>query len=369
MTADFLPPQRRRGLALCVATVLLHYLVLNWVERQIGMPALKRGEPVTVVFVGQLAAAAVEARQAKAPAPARARPPVRARRPAPAAAAAPAAETDHAPDVAGMDGAADAADHVESATAPASAAVVEAAAEAPQAVEPAAPAPQQRHYKVSLPPSAEIALDVTRTDADGADWTGEAAMAWKLKDGGYSMTVEAGIRVLFARINLVRLTSEGRIGEDGFAPLTLTEKRRGRALTATHFNQQDGRITFSASERDYPLLPGTQDKATLPLQLAAIARGDPDQLSGDIDILVGEDRDASVFRFVVLGQEEIQTRLGNMQAWHLSRPPQPGLYSSQLDIWLAPSRNWYPVQIRNTEANGAVTTQKVSNILITDSGT
>jgi hypothetical protein len=106
----------------------------------------------------------------------------------------------------------------------------------------------------------------------------------------------------------------------------------------------------------------------LPLQLAAIARGDPAQLSGDIEIQVGEDRDASVFRFVVLGQEQLDTRVGKLQTWHLSRPPKPGSYNSRLDIWLAPGRGWYPVQIRNTEASGAVTTQTVNNIVMTDTG-
>ena len=83
---------------------------------------------------------------------------------------------------------------------------------------------------------------------------------------------------------------------------------------------------------------------------------------GDIDIQVGEDRDAAVFRFVVLGQEDIDTRLGKLQTWHLSRPPKAGSYRSRLDVWLAPARGWYPVQIRNTEASGAVTTQTVNNI-------
>ena len=30
--------------------------------------------------------------------------------------------------------------------------------------------------------------------------------------------------------------------------------------------------------------------------------------------------------------------------------------------------NWYPVQMRNTEASGALTTQTVSNITMTESG-
>jgi hypothetical protein len=52
----------------------------------------------------------------------------------------------------------------------------------------------------------------------------------------------------------------------------------------------------------------------------------------------------------------------------LSRPPKPGSYNSRLDIWLSPERGWYPVRIRNLEASGAVTTQTVNNIVMTDTG-
>jgi len=122
--------------------------------------------------------------------------------------------------------------------------------------------------------------------------------------------------------------------------------------------------SFSATQAAYPLAPGAQDKASVPLQLAAIARGDPGQLAGDIEIQVGQDRDASVYRFVVLGEEEIDTRLGKLRTLRLSRPPKPGSYSARLDIWLAPDHGWYPVQICNIEANGAVTTQTVNKIVV-----
>ncbi|MFL6672174.1 MAG: DUF3108 domain-containing protein, partial [Massilia sp.] len=232
----------------------------------------------------------------------------------------------------------------------------------------APPAPAARRYQVDMPPAADITLDVARTDADGTRWSGEALLSWKLGRGSYRIQVEAGIRVVFARVNLVVLTSEGALTDSGFAPVTMTEKRRGRARTATHFDRQRGVMTFSASQASYPIVPGTQDKASVPLQLAAIARANPAQLAGDIEILVGEDRDASVFRFVVLGQEQLDTGLGKLATWHLSRPPKPGSYNSRLDIWLAPGYGWYPVQIRNTEASGAVTTQTVNNIVMTDTG-
>jgi hypothetical protein len=239
----------------------------------------------------------------------------------------------------------------------------------PQQTAPApAPLPQQRVYKVDLPPPAEITLDVARTDANGTQWHGEALLSWERAAPGYRVRVEAGIRVVFTRVNLLTLSSEGTVGDEGFVPILMTEKRRGRAATATHFNRKDGTLTFSASQAKYALVPGTQDKASLPLQLAAIARGDAKQLSGTIDILVGEDRDASVFSFTVAGQEQIDTRLGRLATWHLVRPPKPGSYHSRLEVWLAPGYGWLPVQIRNVEASGAVTTQTASNIVMKEAG-
>jgi hypothetical protein len=228
------------------------------------------------------------------------------------------------------------------------------------------PAPPHR-YKVRLPQSADLALDVLRIDADGTTWNGVGAMTWRQDGSHYSMTVEAGLSVLVTRVNLLVLTSEGQIDDNGIAPDQATEKRKGRSLTATHFNRDQGSITFSASALSYPLLPGAQDKATLPFQLAGIGRADLNQLQGNIDLFVGEDREANVFRFNLIGEEELETKMGRLLTWHLSRPPKPGTYSSRLDIWLAPERGWYPVQIRNTEANGAVTTQSVTHITTMDS--
>jgi hypothetical protein len=264
----------------------------------------------------------------------------------------------------GQDGAAAGVGTVQSSqdTKQATAAQSQARTQADSAAKPAPAAPEARHFKVDMPPSADITLDVARTDANGTKWSGDALLSWRVTPSSYRVQVEAGIRVMFAHVNLLTLVSEGTVGDEGFVPTLMTEKRRGRAMTATHFNRQDGTLTFSASAAKYPLVPGTQDKASVPLQLAAIARGDSKQLSGNIDILVGEDRDASVFTFTVAGQEQIDTPLGRIATWHLVRPPKPGSYNSRLELWLAPAHGWYPVQIRNVEASGAVTVQTVKTI-------
>ena len=339
--------RRRREFALYAALVALHVLVLSWVAPHVGLAAAPRGGEGPLTIMARLLAA-----PAPLP-PATARPqkaPVHKRPVAPAASVSNLAIPEQAGDAPRL-----------SDLQSVQPAIVDAAQP-----EPAAPAAARR-YRVDLPPSSRIMLDVERTDADGTLWHGEAAMAWTLDGGSYRLKVEAAVRLPVARENLVVLESEGTVGEAGFAPVTMTERRRGRAMTATHFG--DGRITFSASSTAVALLPGAQDKATVPLQLAAIARGDSSQLDGDIEMLVGEDKDASVYRFVVLGEESIDTGLGRMAALHLSRPPRAGSYGSRLDIWLAPGHGWYPVKIRNIEASGAMTTQTVNKIGITNAGT
>ena len=348
-----------RVLALCAATVVLHYLALAWLAAQISpLPGNlpKAAPPISAqlrltlpAHVPDLSAAPVARALAKSS-------------PRPAAPAAltesePAPTPEDSASVPSMPVASVTKMDVADAAPPAS--LVTAAPEPAPAPEPAL---TTHRYNVNLPPSAEFVLDVKRIDPDGTVWNGVGAMSWRVDGGNYTMSVEAGLDLLVTRINLLVLTSEGQIDDSGIAPVTATEKRRGRALTATHFQRKERRITFSASEQSYPLLAGAQDKATLPFQLAGIGRADVNQLHGDIDMFVGEDKDANMFRFNLVGEEELDTRMGRLVTWHLSRPPKPGSYSSRLDIWLAPSRGWYPVQIRNTEANGAVTTQSVSNM-------
>ncbi|WP_296952160.1 DUF3108 domain-containing protein [uncultured Massilia sp.] len=378
--------RRRRQLALAALTVLLHVLVFDWFGGQLGRPSVRHAG-VPDAMTAQLVPDDAPPPPAPVPPPQPALesppplpevppPPLPPLPPPPAAspppvppvavadAGAPAA-TDAATDAAAVPDAA-AAGQGSAAAAPAGVqSQQQADAPAPSPV-PAAPA--ARRYRVDLPPPADITLDVVRIDPDGTRWDGDALLSWTIAPTGYKVRVEAGIRVVFAHVNLLTLTSEGTVGDEGFVPTLMTEKRRGRSLTASHFSRDVGLLTFSASQARYGIAPYAQDKASLPLQLAAIARADPQQLSGTVDIQVAEDRDAAIYSFQVAGQEDIETKLGRIATWRLVRPPKPGSYHSRLELWLAPERGWYPVQIRNTEANGAVTTQTVSNIVTKNAG-
>jgi hypothetical protein len=365
MTIVTFPRHRRRIIAICAATVALHFLTIKWVSGRIGAAEHERDAEKSVINAELRLAPPPEP---VAPEPVKPPPPPKPKskpkppKPAPppeeaapvaetaSADAAPADQNAAEPEAAAAAGQADAA--------PATPAV-ESAQPQPQA---AAPVAAQR-WKVALPPSAKFELDVARKDADGTNWSGSANIGWESDGATYKASQEVGINLLIARVNLLQVNSEGTINENGIAPGKFTEKRRNRSATATHFNQQEQKITFSASDRSVPLAAGAQDRATVLFQLAGIGRADVNQFGKPLDILVGEDRNAQVYSFVLVGEDELETRMGKLITWHLARPPKPGSYSARLDIWLAPSLDWYPVQIRNTEANGAVTTQTVTRII------
>lgn len=391
--------QRRRLLVVCAATLALHLAAIDWAGNHLGSstprtsphpPSVmtaqlrltlpKRVESAPLVDVKPLTPQDAPRPRVKRAPPPRALPPPPESAPATDALAAIAA-TPVLADAPSAEGGGEggegapaggkSADQAQAGAGQAQTGTPPAPAEVPTPAPavPAEVAPQgTRRYKVHLPPSAKFDMAVARVDADGTKWTGSASMTWHTDGSRYDASLEAGVSLLVTRVNLLVLRSEGVIDDYGIAPVRVTEKRTRRAETATHFNRDQGTITFSASERSYPLLTGAQDKATVPFQLGGIGRADVNQFGGDIDLQVGDEKEATIFRFQLVGEEELNTKMGKLVTWHLTRPPKPGTYSSRLDIWLAPGMNWYPVQMRNTEASGALTTQTVSNITMTESG-
>ena len=227
------------------------------------------------------------------------------------------------------------------------------------------PAPEPAKYAVRAPESVRIEMALVRTKPDTSQNYGVGSINWTVKDGKYDMSIEAGLDLVITSFNLYKLTSEGRLDKFGITPDISTEARRTRASTATHFHHDDKTISFSASSNVVPMNDGAQDKASFLMQLASIGYADEKQFYAgkEIEMQVAEERDAALFHFLVLGKEEIDSKLGKISTWHLLRAPKPGSYNSQLDIWLAPEFGWYPVQIRNTERNGTVTEQTATKVV------
>lgn len=356
MTTPPFPAERRRApstrsmrwMVLLLASVLLHVIAFNWADGRIGMPAWHTPEPAVIttalhpappppqpVVAAPKPKPKVRPRRASAPLPPPA-PAVAAAAPAPALPAPEAADTGTA-----QPGAA--ADAEKSAGKP----IDPPAAQESKPQESAA-----AHYKIDPPPSAELIYDVEALQK-GQTWHGSGMYRWEAAGDRYAATIEVGVTIIF-KITALNSKSEGTIGEFGLAPVLYSEKPFRKSLMNTHFQHDNRKISFSASEAVFPYNGGEQDRASVIWQLAGIGRGDAGQFApgAAIDVVVAGTRDAETWNFHVIGTEDVDTVYGKLNTWHVKRAPKAGSYDRTIDIWLAPQREWYPVKVRYTEVNG-----------------
>lgn len=347
-----------RALAVLALSLLLHALALRWAGGQIGLPSLAPQDtpPVAVALLPPPTVA-------PEPPPPQPKP-----KPKPRPKAKPKAEPAAPPPVAAPAETVAEPAPVEAAPAPMEStetAAMPADAQPQAAAEPAPgpAAPQQEimpRYQVRLPPSVDLKYDV-RALRQGKEVYGSGRIVWHADGQRYRIDGEAG--VLF--FTVLRFQSQGGFDAFGVAPESYVEKRMRKDETVTRFEPSPGSIRFSASAASYPRKGGEQDRASIVWQLAAIGLGDPAQYApgAQLRLVVAGVRDAEPWLIQVIGQEQIDTPAGAMQAWHVSRAPLPGSRDQKLDIWLAPQHAWYPVRLRFTEPSGEYLELAVSALL------
>lgn len=334
----------KRWLLIVALSLLLHLLILNLAGPRIGIPSW-HDRSQTAISARLHATDSAPASVAPAPHRPRPRPAARPSAPAvaPSAAAAATSISEELPP-AGME-------------VPGTS--VETASElapdhpAQPTVTHAAPAAAENmaavRYAVSPPPPAALKYDVQAL-REGQKVYGSGTIRWQTDGNSYRVSGEAG--VLF--FTVLNFSSEGLLDADGIAPVLYTEKRFRKAATNTHFQRERNSISFSASTASYPRHGGEQDRASVIWQLAGIGRGDSARFApgAEIDLFVAGVRDAETWRIRVIGQESIALPAGATVAWHVLRVPRAGSFEQQLDIWLDPQREWYPVRLRYTDNNG-----------------
>lgn len=158
--------------------------------------------------------------------------------------------------------------------------------------------------------------------------------------------------------------SEGAIDDYGLAPVQFTEKRFRKDKTTASFNRDAKTISFSRSTQTYPLKGGEQDRSSVIWQLISIARAAPARFKPNTEwrFIVVSDHDADPWTFRVISQENIKMPNGDMSTVHVVRYPPPGSKKQKLDIWLAPSMEWYPVRLRFSEADGEYIEQTLEQV-------
>ncbi|MGB7480199.1 MAG: DUF3108 domain-containing protein [Burkholderiaceae bacterium] len=214
--------------------------------------------------------------------------------------------------------------------------------------------------KFSLPPAADLSYAISARQG-GLQIAGSGLVRWRNDGKSYSVTSETRAMLVG---KILEAKSEGVVDAYGLAPLRFTEQRFRKEATATTFDRRAGTITFAQSDASYPLLGGEQDRTSIAWQLVAIARAAPKKFrpGSEWEFFVAGQRDAERWSFKVIGEETIATAAGQLHAVHLLRAPPPDAKSQKLDIWLAPAREWYPVKLRFTDADGEYIEQTLEKI-------
>ena len=118
-------------------------------------------------------------------------------------------------------------------------------------------------------------------------------------------------------------------------------------MRAVNFQRDNGRVTFSGPQLEYPLVPGMQDRLSWLVQLPAVLQANPAlaQPGAQVQLaVVGTRGDAEVWTFTVQGRGALETPAGLVaDAVHLLREPRRP-YDTQAQVWLDPARQHLPVQ-------------------------
>lgn len=203
--------------------------------------------------------------------------------------------------------------------------------------------------RISFPPTADLSYDAIAIKGS-SKVEGRGLVKWWQDGRQYSISGEAS--VLF--LSVLSYRSEGHLTDIGILPERYTEKRLGKSSTNTHFHRERQTISFSASTNQYPVKGGEQDRGSVFWQLAGLGRGNPDKLQAGLsfELIIAGSRTADLWQVTVLGRESVTLTQGITEAWHLRIARQDGGADYQLEVWLAPEQDWYPVKILYVDRKG-----------------
>jgi hypothetical protein len=215
-------------------------------------------------------------------------------------------------------------------------------------------------YKINLPPSANLSYAI-QAKQSGLSISGEGSVKWQVNDKHFSVNSETRAMLLG---KILEASSEGAIDNYGLAPTRFINKRFRKEATTTTFHRDSRTIGFSESGESYPLKGGEQDRTSIIWQLIAVARAAPQQFKPGSDwvFFVAGPRDAEPWTFKVIKKEKISTLMGELETVHILKAPPSDAKDQQLDIWLAPALEWYPVRLRFTDPNNDFVEQTLRQI-------
>lgn len=211
-----------------------------------------------------------------------------------------------------------------------------------------------------FPPNADLTYKI-KARQSGLPLSGSATVRWQQSGGQYSIVTETRA-ILVGKI--LDASSHGKSDQQGLVPEKFYEKRFGKDATTTRFDHVSKTIQFSAAPVSYPIKGGEQDRTSATWQLINLARSQSERFipGSEWKMFVAGRRDAEDWSFKVLGKETIATALGEQVCLHISKAPPPDSKDQQLEIWLAPDLDWYPVRLKFSDADGDYVDQVIEAI-------
>lgn len=216
-----------------------------------------------------------------------------------------------------------------------------------------------RQPKINPPPSTELTYSI-KAQQSGLNVKGEAVLRWNNAGNSYEIVTETNA-AMFGKILATR--SEGTIGTTGLIPERFSEQRYRKRETVTQFDRAAGTISFSESGKGTPYQSGVQDKASVVWQMISLARAAPASFkpgSEWVFPVVGRSN-VEPWTFKVIQTETIQTTSGAVQALHVQKASDSHR-DQDVDLWLAPSMQWYPIKLRYSDSGGLTIEQTLKSM-------
>ncbi|MFZ6766760.1 DUF3108 domain-containing protein [Undibacterium sp. Di26W] len=215
-------------------------------------------------------------------------------------------------------------------------------------------------HAYKLPPPAELQYSI-KARQSGLSLSGSASVKWQYADQKYSIQTETRAMLVG---KILDASSQGAIDDYGLAPDKFVEKRFGKPATTTSFERDSKTLRFTASGETYNLKGGEQDRTSASWQLISIARaaGDNFKAGTEWKMFVAGRRDADPWTFKVIGPATIKTPMGELAVIHVSKAPPPDSKDQQLELWLAPGMEWYPVRLKFSDADGDFVDQVLESV-------
>ncbi|MFM2073863.1 MAG: hypothetical protein RJB34_168 [Pseudomonadota bacterium] len=194
------------------------------------------------------------------------------------------------------------------------------------------------------PSQTRLVYDITG-QVKGRNVFAEGVFEWTVQDGRYDAVLAIRMPLLGSRTQ----TSTGRIGPLGLMPERFGERQRDEA--ATHFDYEGQRVRFSRNRPDAPLAPGTQDRLSVILQLAAQLQAQPLETGQSVEVPVASSREVALWRWTVGEMLTLDLPQGSVLARHLTRAALDER-DQTIELWMAPSLQYLPARIRISQSNG-----------------